>query len=280
MPPATIGAGSKNPIMDWFKALPIITRCWFGGALLSTVAVGLGVVNPMKLVFIPSLITKGEIWRLFTPFLFLGGFGFPTCINLYLLQQYSNRYEASPVNTGAGGGTADYAFMLLFGMSCFLVAGYLMNIMMLASGLLFMVLYIWSKTNAEQDVSIYGFPVKAAMLPFVLIGIRVLMGNSVMDDLLGLIIGHVYYFLTYVYPRQQNGKDLLKTPEFLIRYFGRGIYVPPVPTNARNDNRGANVGGGGGGGGGWRQPGNVRPPNVNPGGGHNWGAGGRALGRN
>ena len=207
---------------------------------------------------------------LLTPFFFLGGFGFPTLIGLYMLQSYSLRYESSPINTGAGGGTADYALMLIFGMIGFLLVGYFMRLMVFASGLSFMVLYVWSKTNAEQDVALWGFPVKAGMLPFALIGIRLLMGQSVFDDLLGLFIGHVYYFLTSVLPKQ-TGKDYIHTPRFLINYFGRGIYVPPVATNTRNDNRGANDN--------LRQPGNVRAPNVNPGGGHNWGGGGTALGR-
>ena len=278
--------GEGNPVADWFHSLPKITQTWFSLSLLCTLAVGFGVVSPERLILIPSLVLKGEIWRLFTCFTYFGGFGFNTCISLYLLQSYSLRYETSPVNTGGGGQTADFAYLMLISALMFLVLSYFLNQPVLGNGLVFTVLYVWSKNNAEQQVSMYGFPIKAAQLPFVLIGLRVLMGHSVMLDLLGLVIGHIYYFLTSVMPKQ-NGKDYIHTPDFLIRFFtGVGTYVPPVATNRNNDN---NRGGGGGGGWGARDnvqgvgggggPGVVKPPNANPGRGHDWGGGGHALGR-
>ena len=86
-------------------------------------------------------------------------------------------------------------------------------------------------------------------------------------DALGIASGHAYYFLVDIYPATQ-GKDLIHTPNWLIAFCHRrvsgGAYVPPAATNTRNNNM--------------RAPGRVNPPNANPGGGYNWGGGGRALG--
>lgn len=39
-----------------------------------------------------------------------------------------------------------------------------------------------------------------------------------LHELIGIIVGHIYYFLTVVYP-QQSGRQILRTPDFLKYYF-------------------------------------------------------------
>jgi hypothetical protein len=56
---------------------------------------------------------------------------------------------------------------------------------------------------------------QAPYLPWVLFAFSLLLGNSVIVDLMGIIVGHIYYFLEDVFPRQQGGFRLLKTPRFL-----------------------------------------------------------------
>ena len=102
---------------EWFQSLPIVTQYWFGATLLLTVAGNLGIVSPMNYLLIwENVKDKFEIWRLLTCFCYAGKFEFPTLIALYLLMNFSQNYEkGGPFNTGAGGGSADYLFMLLFG---------------------------------------------------------------------------------------------------------------------------------------------------------------------
>ncbi len=59
---------------------------------------------------------------------------------------------------------------------------------------------------------------QAPYLPWVLFAFSLLLGNSVIVDLMGIIVGHVYYFLEDVFPRQQGGFRILKTPRFLYVY--------------------------------------------------------------
>ncbi|GCC34514.1 hypothetical protein chiPu_0012988, partial [Chiloscyllium punctatum] len=59
----------------------------------------------------------------------------------------------------------------------------------------------------------------APFLPWVLMGFSLLLGNSVIVDLLGIAVGHIYYFLEDVFPNQPGGVRLLVTPGFLKAIF-------------------------------------------------------------
>ncbi|XP_073860246.1 derlin-3 isoform X9 [Macaca fascicularis] len=56
---------------------------------------------------------------------------------------------------------------------------------------------------------------QAPFLPWALMGFSLLLGNSILVDLLGIAVGHIYYFLEDVFPNQPGGKRLLLTPGFL-----------------------------------------------------------------
>ncbi len=56
---------------------------------------------------------------------------------------------------------------------------------------------------------------QAMYLPWVLAAFNVLMGGNGMMELLGIFVGHLYFFLRFKYPTEHNGPDVLKTPAFL-----------------------------------------------------------------
>jgi len=285
MPPANQAAGMNDTpgITDWFNSLPLITRYWFGAAGGLTLAGNFGIVSPYKLIYdFPSVRGAFHVWRLLTSFLYVGSFSINTLMGLYMLYQFSKQYEGGgPYNTGGGGGTADYLFCLLFGMAgclaCFhLLGGFIPIAPLFTRNLTFYVLYVWGRKNPNVDANIWGVPVKGMYLPFAYLALNVLLGNPYWDILVGIGLGHVYYFLVDVFPLVY-GKDLLHTPQFFIDQFGIGDYVPPVAPAG-------GYGGGGGGAGGFARPGNVRTPNDPASGGsgasrgHSWGGGGRRLG--
>lgn len=228
----------------------------------------------MNFVFNLNAIKDGfQIWRVLTCFCYIGSFEFNTLISLYLLVQFSKQYEkGGPFNTGAGGGTADYAFALLFAAIVMLTTAPLVRRYLIPLGsiysknLIYFVLYIWSKRNPTAQANIWGIPVPAIYLPFAYVALTMFMGNPIHFMLHGIAIGHIYYFLVDVVP-VVYGKDVLHTPQFLIDWFGVGEYVPPIagaaeqaPPPQRGNVAGGNNDGGAGGGR------------------HNWGGGGRALG--
>lgn len=44
--------------------------------------------------------------------------------------------------------------------------------------------------------------------------VNTIFGMPIMSDLLGIIVGHVYYFLTVLHPRA-GGQEYLKTPTWV-----------------------------------------------------------------
>ena len=72
----------------------------------------------------------------------------------------------------------------------------------LSSSLVFMLLYLWSRENPNANTSIMGFvTLKAFYLPWGMMAATAMMGGSVLPDFLGVIAGHLYYFLTVLQPR-------------------------------------------------------------------------------
>eukprot|EP00545_Synedropsis_sp_CCMP1620_P001139 CAMPEP_0119004334 /NCGR_PEP_ID=MMETSP1176-20130426/1083_1 /TAXON_ID=265551 /ORGANISM="Synedropsis recta cf, Strain CCMP1620" /LENGTH=290 /DNA_ID=CAMNT_0006956025 /DNA_START=82 /DNA_END=954 /DNA_ORIENTATION=- len=272
---------------EWFLALPIVTQYWFGATLVLTLAGNFGMIHPSNFLLIWDQVKdKFEIWRLLTCFCYAGKFEFPTLISLFLLMNFSKQYESSgPFNTGAGGGTADYVFMWIFGAITMVVSKPVISLVLPVStrlmtrSMIYYVLYVWSKRHPTAQANIWGIPVKAIYLPFTYVIISIFIGAPYRDMVQGIIVGHIYYFLVDVVP-QVYGKDVLHTPQFLIDKLGVGNYTQagivdaPPPAEAPRVGRVAGVGGGGGA----PQGGGAAAPRG--GGGHNWGAGGNRLGAN
>mmetsp|Transcript_59070 Transcript_59070/g.101730 ORF Transcript_59070/g.101730 Transcript_59070/m.101730 type:complete len:256 (+) Transcript_59070:76-843(+) len=255
MPPQVGRVGGGDTPQAWFYGLPPITRALFVAVLGSTTGSSLGFINPHSLILDWGLIwNKFEIWRLFTNFIFYGPFSFPFLIALYLLVQYSTRLEESPFNTGAGGTSADYGWMLCIGMALLCGMAYVFQMPLMGQPLSFMILYVWTRKNPDEQTSLFGFKVQALYLPWALIAFNLLIGNDVFSYFMGVVAGHIFYFLHYVAPAAY-GWDIIKTPSFLISYFGG---IPQAP-------------------GGGRAP--AGQQQARPQGGHGWG-GGNVLGDN
>ena len=188
-----VGDASGGP-REWLEGLPPVTRAWFAASMSATCLCSFGLMNPMRLLWSwPLLSQKFEVWRLVTPYTFFGGFSFAFLINMYLLVQYSKNYEVSPYNTGGGGDTADYVWMLCLGSALMCGLCTLLSIVMPAQGLTFMVLYVWSRRNPATQVSLYGFPVQALYLPWALLAFNMLIGNPLTVPLMGVACGHAFH---------------------------------------------------------------------------------------
>mmetsp|Transcript_27414 Transcript_27414/g.81981 ORF Transcript_27414/g.81981 Transcript_27414/m.81981 type:complete len:277 (-) Transcript_27414:399-1229(-) len=224
MPPARIGrvgAGGPSP-RDWLESLPPVTRIWFVAAFGSTCLVSFGLLDPRRILWSwPLVYQKFEVWRAATAYVFFGGFSFPFLINMYLLVQYSRNYEVSPYDTGGGGDTADYVWMLTLGamMMCGLCTW--LGVSAPAQGLTFYVLYVWSRRNPTTQVSLYGFPVQAIHLPWALLAFNLLIGNALTVPLMGVACGHAYYFAIDVVPDAYD-VTIVKTPQLLCDACGGG----------------------------------------------------------
>nr|XP_042090813.1 derlin-3 isoform X5 [Ovis aries] len=94
--------------------------------------------------------------------------------------------------------------------------GLLGSLFFLGQALTAMLVYVWSRRSPGVRVNFFGLlTFQAPFLPWALMGFSMLLGNSILVDLLGIAVGHVYYFLEDVFPNQPGGKRLLLTPSFL-----------------------------------------------------------------
>merc|ERR1712166_1044369 len=166
----------------WFQAMPIVTRYTFASLIVVTLAGNFGLISPMTLALIPQQVfQKFEIWRLVTNMMFMGKLGFGFLMHLMFLE--------AP----------------FLGMS-----------------LIMSIIYVWSRCFAQQQVSfMFGLKFEGSYLPWVLVAFTVVMGGSPVMDLVGIAAGHLYYFLTVVYPNAGN-RRFLHAPQFMKNLFIQG----------------------------------------------------------
>lgn len=228
---------------EWYKSMPIITRSYMTGCLLTTLAVYLELVSPLALYLNFKVVySQLELWRLITNFFFFDYFGLNFLFHMFFLVRHSRLLEEGSYR----GRTADFFVLFMFSAVLLLIIDALLffgpvgfpKVMFLAPSLAFVVVYVWSRRNPHITLSFLGlFNFSAPYLPWVIIGFGLLLNHSPVSDLLGVVVGHIYYFLEDVYP-QTTGRRLLKTPGFLKAIFDNPVVplnttIPPQPNPFR-----------------------------------------------
>lgn len=121
--------------------------------------------------------------------------------------------------------TIDFVWLLMLASGALLVLSPFASDPFLGGPLSFAITYIWSRRNAGIEMSFLGlFNFSAAYLPLVLIGFSFVAYSRVPTaDILGLVVGHIYYFLEDVWPQNPSsgGKKFLETPAMLRRLVGQ-----------------------------------------------------------
>lgn len=105
------------------------------------------------------------------------------------------------------------------------------------------VLYVWCQLNKDTIVSFwFGTQFKAMYLPWVLLAFNMIISGGGVMELVGILVGHLYFFLMFKYPQELGGPNLLQTPSILKQWFPdqiggvHGFGVPPQrPSNPARD---------------------------------------------
>eukprot|EP00197_Chlamydomonas_leiostraca_P001251 CAMPEP_0202885494 /NCGR_PEP_ID=MMETSP1391-20130828/41692_1 /ASSEMBLY_ACC=CAM_ASM_000867 /TAXON_ID=1034604 /ORGANISM="Chlamydomonas leiostraca, Strain SAG 11-49" /LENGTH=248 /DNA_ID=CAMNT_0049568745 /DNA_START=100 /DNA_END=846 /DNA_ORIENTATION=+ len=216
---------------NWWKGLPPITRWMATSMLVLTVAGNFGWISPMYLVlFWKPILKKFEVWRLITNFMFLGRLSINFVVRMLWVIQYGVPLENQVFQFEP----SDYLFMLLFNGALCLAAAPFLGFVMNGVPLIMSMIYVYSRNFPDQVVKLYGMvAIQTFYLPFAFACISVLLGQSIIPDLTGIAVGHVYYFLHDVYPRTA-GRMPLKTPGLLRQWCAdwglRGAAPPPRET--------------------------------------------------
>lgn len=197
--------------------IPPVTRVYSTACVLTTLAVQLELVSPFQLYFNPILIVKNyQLWRVFSTFLFFGNLGFNFFFNIIFTYRYCRMLEEGSFR----GRTADFVVMFLFGGLLMIGSAFFVNLLFLGQAFTIMLVYVWSRRNVFIRMNFFGLMnFQAPYLPWVLLGFSVLLGNSISVDMVGMAIGHIYFFLEDVLPEKNGGLRVLKTPEFMKRLF-------------------------------------------------------------
>jgi len=240
---------------DWFRSVPRFTRYWMAASVGFTLLGRFNLVSPTTLILYYQGLKNFELWRPITALFFYPlspGTGFHYLINLYFLYNYSQRLESGVY----AGRPADYLFMLIFNWILSSIFALLFDLYILMDPMVLSVLYIWCQLNKDTIVNFwFGTRFKAIYLPWVLLAFNMVLNGSGLVELIGIIVGHSYFFLMYKYPQELGGPALLQTPSFLKQFFPdtpggvHGFGVPPErrqaappPPNRNNLFRGHNWG--------------------------------------
>lgn len=146
--------------------------------------------------------------------------------------------------------------------------GTFVNLLFLGQAFTIMLVYVWSRRNPLIRMNFFGiFEFEAPYLPYVLLGFSVILGNTVVVDVMGMVVGHIYYFFEDVFPNSMNGYKLIKTPQFLRTLLDEYPEDPDYTPLEEDRPGGFNWGGGGavapGGRAGEGDAGGAEPNNVN-----------------
>jgi Derlin-2/3 len=213
--------------------IPVVSRLYLTGAFMTTAACAVDIISPLSLYFNYDLVFRhGQFWRLITPYLFFGVFSVDFIFHMYFLVctcleipasklqcvcpfrthsvildflifrmkqvQYSRLLEEGDFR----GRRAHYVWMLLFGIvNISLLASFGTNLHFLGHALTFMMTYVWGRRNPDVKMVFLGLlQFNAPYLPWVMLTFSALLGHSITMDLIGICVGHVYYYLEWVFP--------------------------------------------------------------------------------
>lgn len=183
--------------IDRYKTIPPVSRAYFTTAFLTTAACAVDIVSPLTLYFNYDLVFT-QPWRLITSFLFFGTFSVDFLFHMYFLVQYSRLLEEGDFR----GRTSKFLWLLLFGVVWIAtLASAVGNVHFLGNALTFMMTYVWGRRNPDVRMAFLGvLTFQAPYFPWVMLTFSALLGQSITMDVIGIVVGHAYYFFEYVYP--------------------------------------------------------------------------------
>jgi len=163
-----------------------------------------------------TMSLASQYWRLLTTFLYFGPFSLDLLFHIYFLQRYARLLEES-----SGRSPAHFSWLLLYATVSLILISPLVSMPFLGHPLSSTLVYIWSRRNPDTRLSFLGLLVfTAPYLPWVLMGFSLILHGMVpKDEIMGVLIGHVWYFFSDVYPPLHNGSRPLDPPQWWRRLF-------------------------------------------------------------
>ncbi|TVY38175.1 Derlin, partial [Lachnellula subtilissima] len=205
------------PLETWFWEMPLCTRWWTTATVLTSALVQCQIVTPFQLFYsFRAVFFKNQYWRLLTTFVYFGPLSLDLVFHVFFLQRYSRLLEEA-----SGRSPAHFSWLLLYACTCLICLSPLVSMPFLGHPLSSTLVYIWSRRNPDTRLSLMGLLVfTAPYLPWVLMGFSLVVHGTIpKDEIMGVVIGHVYYFFSDVYPPLHNGSRPFDPPMWWRRIF-------------------------------------------------------------
>ena len=198
-----------------FNESPKITKILVLSSFSISILVWSGLINTLDIYLnFYLIIHKYEIWRILTTFLYFGEFNLNLVLHMFIFFRDSKILEKKIFH----GNSADYLYFILFCMMFLLLLSPITKSLFLSTSLNFAMMYYWGRKSKMTNVEFMGvFTFRAPYLSIFYLMITFLLGYEYKELIIGIIVGHVYFFLKEILPRIKGvkGIQLLETPKFV-----------------------------------------------------------------
>ncbi len=199
---------------------------------------------PSYLILNYTLIFKQfQIWRLFTNLFIIGQFSMGFLFFCFFFYSNVRTLEIQALKFRR---YAEFLMMIFY----IIIALNLINIITsyyfglkenftLAHQLLYALVYIDSKREPQKNVMIYFFVVKNCYVPYAFLLFSLITGGSIIENVIGIVAGHLYFFFKEIVPIQR-GLDILKTPKFVVDLTEKYVIMEENNTSMNNNQQNEN----------------------------------------
>ncbi|KAI5149564.1 Derlin-2/3 [Enteropsectra breve] len=203
----------QNVIAHFVSNTPPVTRILTFAIAIVSMLVYFNLLDHLDVTYSRYYLMKLHFHRIFTSFLFFGNISFELVMHIIFFYRYSAMLEESFQNT------SDYFYLLLVIFTALFALSNIYYIPLLGPALSSTITYIWTRKNPHTMVQIMGMiTFNAFYLPFVVpLFSLIFEGKISIEELVGIIVGHLVYYFSEVYPK--NGRNFLKTPCWCHRLF-------------------------------------------------------------
>ena len=200
-----------------FNQAPKITKILIISSFATSILVWTGLITTLDIYLNYTLIIKRfQIWRILTSFFYFGELSLSLVFSMVVFFRDSKDLEKKIFH----GNCADYLYFLFFCMIFLLFLSIFTKPVFLSSSLNFAMMYYWGRKSKTTNVEFMGvFTFRAPYLPWFYLVISFLLESDFKNDLYGLLIGHLYFYLKEILPRMKsiNNIKILETPKFFVR---------------------------------------------------------------
>mmetsp|Transcript_10324 Transcript_10324/g.27525 ORF Transcript_10324/g.27525 Transcript_10324/m.27525 type:complete len:218 (-) Transcript_10324:26-679(-) len=183
---------------QWYRSIPPVTRALATVYVAVSMLAKLKYVSPVLLILHwPSVLKRYQAWRLLTSACYIGPFGLFFVILLALLVFFGARLERGKA---AAHSSLNFAVFLLSQVLILDGIAYLLrgrlNIVVIGPSLVLAVLWRWARLEPDAEVAFLSFSMKGRWVPVAFTVLRVMLGDTIYENLIGAASVLVFELLT------------------------------------------------------------------------------------